>query len=143
MKEVSDGSGCDSRVITSRRFTANFVEPSAVRLIDEYPDRPGRTMSKAFAFRGRRLGFFVAAAPRLWTRSSWSSAVPPVGAHPGRGTRGSVACRTRHWVSGACGRTRDRGRAARRPKVSGHPQRREFRSALARLMPQQRGEATR
>lgn len=38
-------------------------EPSAVGLIDEYPDRlvVTRTMSKAFAFAGGRLGYFVAA----------------------------------------------------------------------------------
>lgn len=38
-------------------------QPSAVRLIGEYPDRliVSRTMSKAFAFAGGRLGYFVAA----------------------------------------------------------------------------------
>ncbi|MGV0850093.1 histidinol-phosphate transaminase [Mycolicibacterium phlei] len=38
-------------------------QPSAVRLIDEYPTRVvvSRTMSKAFAFAGGRLGYLVAA----------------------------------------------------------------------------------
>ncbi len=38
-------------------------QPSAVQLIDEYPARliVSRTMSKAFAFAGGRLGYFVAA----------------------------------------------------------------------------------
>ena len=39
------------------------AQPSAVRLIGEYPDRliVSRTMSKAFAFAGGRLGYLVAA----------------------------------------------------------------------------------
>ena len=38
-------------------------QPSAITLLDEYPDRliVSRTMSKAFAFAGGRLGYFVAA----------------------------------------------------------------------------------
>ncbi|MDO3638197.1 histidinol-phosphate transaminase [Mycolicibacterium arseniciresistens] len=39
------------------------AQPSAVRLVEEYPDRlvVTRTMSKAFAFAGGRLGYLIAA----------------------------------------------------------------------------------
>ena len=50
-------------LIVDEAYGEFSAEPSAVRLIEEYPTRlvVSRTMSKAFAFAGGRLGYFVAA----------------------------------------------------------------------------------
>jgi histidinol-phosphate aminotransferase len=50
-------------LIVDEAYGEFSAQPSAVRLIEEYPTRliVSRTMSKAFAFAGGRLGYFVAA----------------------------------------------------------------------------------
>lgn len=50
-------------LIVDEAYGEFSAEPSAVHLIEEYPARliVSRTMSKAFAFAGGRLGYFVAA----------------------------------------------------------------------------------
>jgi len=50
-------------LIVDEAYGEFSAEPSAVGLIEEYPDRLiiSRTMSKAFAFAGGRLGYLVAA----------------------------------------------------------------------------------
>ena len=50
-------------VIVDEAYGEFSAQPSAITLIDEYPGRliVSRTMSKAFAFAGGRLGYFVAA----------------------------------------------------------------------------------
>ena len=50
-------------LIVDEAYGEFSAEPSAVGLIEEYPSRliVSRTMSKAFAFAGGRLGYFVAA----------------------------------------------------------------------------------
>lgn len=53
----------DGVLIVDEAYGEFSAEPSAVRLIEEYPTRliVSRTMSKAFAFAGGRLGYLVAA----------------------------------------------------------------------------------
>ena len=50
-------------VIVDEAYGEFSSQPSAIALLDEYPDRliVSRTMSKAFAFAGGRLGYLVAA----------------------------------------------------------------------------------
>jgi len=50
-------------LIVDEAYGEFSAQPSAVRLIDEFPDKVvvSRTMSKAFAFAGGRLGYLVAA----------------------------------------------------------------------------------
>jgi histidinol-phosphate aminotransferase len=50
-------------LIVDEAYGEFSAEPSAIGLIEEYPNRliVSRTMSKAFAFAGGRLGYFVAA----------------------------------------------------------------------------------
>lgn len=50
-------------LIVDEAYGEFSAQPSAVRLLEEYPDRlvVSRTMSKAFAFAGGRLGYLVAA----------------------------------------------------------------------------------
>jgi histidinol-phosphate aminotransferase len=50
-------------LIVDEAYGEFSAQPSAIALLDEYPDRliVSRTMSKAFAFAGGRLGYLVAA----------------------------------------------------------------------------------
>ena len=50
-------------LILDEAYAEFSAQPSAVRLVDEYPNRliVTRTMSKAFAFAGGRLGYLIAA----------------------------------------------------------------------------------
>ncbi len=57
---------CKSMVVVDEAYAEFSAQPSAIELIDEFPDRVlvVRTMSKAFAFAGGRLGY-LAAAPAV------------------------------------------------------------------------------
>jgi len=65
LRRLLDAVACQPRgiLILDEAYGEFSSEPSAVGLIDAYPTRliVTRTMSKAFAFAGGRLGYFVAA----------------------------------------------------------------------------------
>ncbi len=54
---------CESMIVVDEAYAEFSAQPSAIGLIDEFPDRllVVRTMSKAFAFAGGRLGYLTAA----------------------------------------------------------------------------------
>ena len=69
----------DGVLIVDEAYGEFSRQPSAVTLIDEYPARliVSRTMSKAFAFAGGRLGIPGSRARRHRSRVAGSAAVPP------------------------------------------------------------------
>ena len=93
--------GCSTRcrgiLIVDEAYGEFSSQPSAVELVEEYPTKliVTRTMSKAFAFAGGRLGYLIADAGGDRRDAAGAAAVPPVVAHPGRRAR-RAAARRRH-----------------------------------------------
>ena len=68
--------------------------PSALTLLPRYPHLVvTRTMSKAFAMAGARIGYLAAAPERGREAAPRPAAVPPVRGHPGGGARRARAGR--------------------------------------------------
>ena len=74
-------------------------QPSAVNLVDEFPTKlvVTRTMSKAFAFAGGRLGYLIAAPAVIDAMLLVRLPVPPFVGDSGRCTRRSASCRRHAW----------------------------------------------
>ena len=103
--------------------------PSALELLPEFPRLAvTRTMSKAFAFAGGRLGYLAASTGVRGRTAGGPAAVPPVRGHPGRGPGGvgerRRAAGRRRPVAGQPGRP---GGLARRARSAGRRLRRELR----------------
>ena len=67
-------------VIVDEAYGEFSSQPSAVRLLAEYPTKlvVTRTMSKAFAFAGGRLGYLVADPAVIDAHAAGPAALPPV-----------------------------------------------------------------